>query len=195
MTPLNRKGRDTTIVCGAGAIKTSHDGSWSFNQRSGACSMKKAFGVVLITTFVATASFLASGFFKPKNPVPISMETNVLISETGNYLSPLGTHRAEILETSPGQMSVQFYQDGGCGARWAFQSGSAWFLCWDSQDQLWGWKSGDDTIFVYYAAEGSIGVRSSDVGDPRFPPPEALAERLASLGGVRSLPAQAPAPS
>lgn len=118
------------------------------------------------------------------NSLPKTVPANVLITQAGRYRSPNGQHEVNIWREKDGRLKYFFSlakpnfsiakpNDLGSGPTKSFAKDSNWFMCWNSQGELWTYVAEHDLTHC-----NCLYVRGNVVGN----------RRAGELGGWEGIP-------
>jgi len=100
---------------------------------------------------------------------PTVVQPNVIIKETGDFGSPLGSQVVHIWRETDGSLKffVNRQKDPGSGSGpiSSFKANSEWSMCWDSDDKLWTYVPELDDQYCTYWYANENGSGSCRVGE------------------------------
>jgi hypothetical protein len=110
---------------------------------------------------------LCMTYFALKRAAPTRSLENIVLSQTGRYLSPQGSQVVDVSLNKDGKLKIDMKSlSCGNGSLTTFQSNSDWFMCFDATDRLWLYHPDDPKYcHCWYTNERGSGIlRPGEVG-------------------------------
>lgn len=99
--------------------------------------------------------------------VPARSVENIVLSQTGRYVSPQGSQVVDVSWNEDGKLKIDMKNLlCGNGAMMTFQPNPSWFMCFDATDRLWVYLPDDPKCCqCWYANEKGSGIlRPGELG-------------------------------